>query len=303
MVIDCAIVGGGPAGLSAALVLGRARRNVLVFDDNTPRNAVTQESHGFLTRDGITPDEFRRLARQDISKYPSVEMRSTRITSVSKHEDIFELVADDNAIVRARTVILATGIKETLPAIDGIHEYYGKSLFNCPYCDGWELRDKPLIIIAEEGQAAFHVATLVWNWSRNLLVCTNGHAVLTDEQKEALRRREIQIAEERITALIGSQGMLERIVFENHEESARQGGFVMPYWQQASPFGTLLGCDMEATHGSPLSVITADRLGRTSVKGVYAAGEVMMASQLIVAAAQGSMAAAGVNTDLIQSEF
>jgi len=303
MIIDCAIIGGGPAGLSAALVLGRAKRNVVVFDDNQPRNAVTQESHGFLTRDGVTPDEFRRMAHQEISAYPSVGIQHARITEVSNHEGVFELVVDVSTIIQARTIILATGLRETLPAIEGIHEYYGKSLFGCPYCDGWELKDKPLIIIAEEGQSAFHMARNVWNWSRNLLVCTNGHATLTEEQKAALRKNEIQIVEDRITALVGTRGMLERVVFTTHEESARQGGFVVPQWHQASPFGALLGCEMNARDGSVVDGIMADRFGRTSVKGVYAAGEVIVPSQLIVAAAQGSMAAAGVNMDLTQSEF
>jgi thioredoxin reductase len=299
MIIDCAIIGGGPAGLNAALVLGRARRTVLVFDDNQPRNAVTQETHGFLTRDGVKPAEFRSIAHQEISKYPSVELHHTRVSDVSNHESWFELVADNSEVVQARNIILATGLKETLPAIDSIHDYYGKSLFSCPYCDGWELKDKPLIVIAEEAQHAFHMAKLVWNWSRNLLVCTNGHALLTAEQKATLQKKEIQVVEDRITALVGERGMLERVVFASHEESARQGGFVVPYWSQASSFGAQLGCDTNAIGGT-----VTDPLGRTSVKGVYAAGEVLGGtSQLIVAAAQGSMAGAGVNTDLTQSEF
>lgn len=298
MIIDCAIIGGGPAGLNAALVLGRARRTVLMFDDNQPRNAVTQETHGFLTRDGVKPDEFRHLAHQDISTYPSVEIRPTRITDVRNHEGLFELVEDNGAVVQARTIILATGLKETLPAIDGIHDYYGRSLFGCPYCDGWELRDKPLVVIAEEGQHAFHLAKVVWNWSRDVLVCTNGHALLTQEQKEILQKKEIQVVEDTITALVGKMGMLERVVFATHGGSARQGGFVVPQWSQASGFGVLLGCDTNAMGGT-----TTDEWGRTSVQGVYAAGEVIAPSILIAAAAQGSVAAAGVNTDLTQSEF
>jgi thioredoxin reductase len=143
------------------------------------------------------------------------------------------------------------------------------------------------------------MAKNVWNWSRDVLVCTNGRATLTQEQKEALQKKEIQVVEERITALGGPRGMLERVVFATHEESARQGGFVVPQWSQASPFGALLGCDTNASGG-----IVTDNLGRSTVKGVYAAGEVLgMPSQLIIAAGQGSMAATGVNMDLIQSEF
>ena len=298
MIIDCAIIGGGPAGLNAALVLGRARRTVLVFDDNQPRNAVTQEMHGFLTRDGVKPDEFRHLAHQDINTYPSVKIRPTRITGVRNYVGLFELVEDNGAVVQARTIILATGLKETLPTIDGIHDYYGRSLFGCPYCDGWEIRDKPLVVIAEEGEHAFHLAKVVWNWSRDVLVCTNGHALLTQEQKEILQKKEIQVIEDPITALVGKMGMLEQVVFATHEKSARQGGFVVPQWSQASEFGVLLGCATNAMGGT-----TTDEWGRTSVQGVYAAGEAIAPSILIAAAAQGSVAAAGVNTDLTQSEF
>jgi thioredoxin reductase len=300
MIIDCAIIGGGPAGLNAALVLGRARRTVLVFDDNQPRNAVTQETHGFLTRDGVKPNEFRHLAHQDIRKYPSVEIRPTRITDVRNHKGLFELGASNGAVVQARTIILATGLKETLPAIAGIHDYYGKSLFSCPYCDGWELLDKPLVVIAEERQQAFRMARVVWNWSQDVLVCTNGHATLTPEQKETLQKKEIQVVEDTITALVGKHGMLERVVFASHEESQRQGGFVVPQWTQASGFGALLGCDMNALGG-----IVTDDFGRTTIPGMYAAGDasVVIPSQLIIAAASGSRAAAGVNTDLTESAF
>ena len=199
----------------------------------------------------------------------------------------------------AKTVLLATGVKITLPAIDGVQDYFGTSLFVCPYCDGWELRDKPLVILSD-GQSPFHLATMVQNWSRNLLVCTNGHPVLTAEQKETLLRNEIQVVEDRIEKLIGKNGNLERIVFAANEERACEGGFVVGKAMQASSFGETLGCDTNAQGG-----IVIDNFGRTTVKGIYAAGDssVGMASQLILAASQGSMAAAGISMDLIQSEM
>ncbi len=299
MVIDCAIIGGGPAGLSATLVLGRAKRNIVLFDDNQPRNAVTQESHGFLTRDGVEPNEFRHIAHQEIGKYPSVEVRQARITNVINHGNSFELVENNSEVFHAKTIILATGLKETLPSIDGIHDYYGKSLFNCPYCDGWELRDRPLIVISE-GPQTFHMVKTIWNWSRDLLVCTNGRAVLTDEQKAMLNKNGISVNESPIIALTGKNGMLEQVVFATGEESMCEGGFVAPQLLQASSFGEMLGCEMNA-----LGSAVVDNLGRTTVKGVYAAGDAatLMFSQLILAAGQGNIAAAGINMDLIESEF
>ena len=147
MLVDCAIIGGGPAGLNAALVLGRARRNVVLFDSNKPRNAVTQESHGFITRDGIKPTEFRQIAHMEISRYPTVEYKNPEVISVIKNQMIFELVTSMGEKYQSKTIIISTGLKDILPSIDNISDFFGKSLFNCPYFDGWELRDKPLVVI------------------------------------------------------------------------------------------------------------------------------------------------------------
>lgn len=301
MVLDCAIIGGGPAGLNAALVLGRARRKVFLFDDNKPRNAVTQHSHGFITRDGVPPAEFRAIGQQEIAKYPSVEIHSARIEAVIKQGTTFELVADSGEKFEARNTILATGVQETLPAVEGIYDYYGKSLFNCPYCDGWELRDKPLVIIAENEMGASHLPKVLYNWSHDLVVCTNGHQVLNEEQKLFLDKYGIGVIEEKIVALVGQAGQLERIVFENHPDIERVGGLVEIQWKQATTIGQDLGCETNALGG-----IATDERGRTNIKGVYAAGDTVTnitQAQLIMAAASGSKAAVGVNTDLIASYF
>ena len=298
--LDCAIIGGGPAGSNAALVLGRARKNVVLFDENKPANAVVQHSWGFITRNGIAPGEFKSIAHQELSAYPSVSIQHTQVTHVRPYQDSsFELETASGEVFHAKTVLLATGVKISLPAIDGVQDYFGTSLFVCPYCDGWELRDKPLAILSD-GQSPFHLATMVQNWSRNLLVCTNGHSVLTAEQKETLLRNEIQVVEDKIETLVGKNGKLERIVFATNEERPCDGGFVVPQALQASSFGATLGCDMNAQGG-----ISIDNFSRTTVKGIYAAGDasVGMASQLILAASQGSMAAAGITMDIIQSEL
>lgn len=300
MQMDCAIIGGGPAGLSAALVLGRARRRVILFDDNEPRNGATTHTHGFLTRDGVKPEELRRLARQDIRKYMSVTLEPKRVVNVMPIRGGFWLQAVDGKTYEARKVLLATGLKERLPDIRGIQSLYGKSLFSCPYCDGWEVRDKPLAVIAD-GDQAFTLARLVYQWSKNLLICTNGSESLPNrEELWLLQRKGIPVVQHRIKALTGEQGRLQSIVFADGSSVKRSGGFVSPYWRHATPFAEQLGCRMSAAGG-----IETDSLGRTSVSGVYAAGDAsgISPAQAVIAAGEGSRAAIGVNTDLVREDF
>src|SRR5437899_5927886 len=172
MLYDCAIIGGGPAGLNAALILGRARRNAILIDNNNPRNAVTQESHGFITRDGIKPNEFRQIAHKELGKYPSVRDKKQEVTSVIKNEPLFELVTSKGERYQSKTIIISTGLKDILPNIPNISDFFGKSLFHCPFCDGWELKDMPLVVIVDEQKQGFHFTQIIYNWSKDLVVCT-----------------------------------------------------------------------------------------------------------------------------------
>ncbi|MEK3885535.1 NAD(P)/FAD-dependent oxidoreductase [Paenibacillus sp. PL2-23] len=301
MRVECAIIGGGPAGLNAALVLGRARRRVIVFDDNQPRNAVTRHTHGFITRDGVKPAELRNLAWQDIRRYPSVQASTKQMTGVMPLPGGgFRLQTGDGAVYQARKLLLATGLRETLPNIPGIRQFYGRSLYNCPYCDGYELRDQPLVVIAE-GSGAFALARLAYQWSRDLLLCTNGAAgSLNQEEIRLLQRKKVQISYERIKELAGKDGALRSVQFENGKSMKRAGGFVSTYWRHASPFGDQLGCRMNEAGG-----METDSLGRTSVYGVYAAGDAsgIAPAQAVIAAGEGSRAAIGINTDLLREDF
>jgi len=286
---DCAIVGGGPAGLNAALVLGRSRRNTLLFDNNNPRNSVTQESHGFITRDGIRPQEFREIAHKDIAKYPYVISKEEKITSITKKDQVFELVTSNKELYQSKTIIMATGLKDILPDIANISDYYGKSLFNCPYCDGWEMRDKPLVVIIEEQTQGFHFIQTIYNWSKDLIVCTNGKSVLNFEQKSLILNKSIKITENKIRKFEGKNGQMEKINFENADSIIRKGGLVLPQPVQASDFAKKLGCEFNALGG-----ILVDSYGRTNVQGVYAAGDasIFAPAQLIIATAEGLKAAA-----------
>ncbi|MFC4101881.1 NAD(P)/FAD-dependent oxidoreductase [Paenibacillus xanthanilyticus] len=296
---DCAILGGGPAGLNAALLLGRARREVLLLDDGQPRNRVTRASHGFLTRDGVQPAEFRRLAHEELARYPSVAAARQKVIRVNRSPSGFSLQTASGSQYEAGRIILATGLAESFPDIEGFGDFYGSSLFNCPYCDGWELRDKRLVLVSESA-GAFHTAKLLYNWSKDLIVCTNWQTNLSAEQQIALHRRGISVYTKPIARYEGRDGQLEAIRFKDGTSIARDGGFVTPRFAQKSDFGEQLGCELNA-----FGAIVTDAFGRTSARGVYAAGDssVVSPSQLVIAAAEGSRAAMGVNADLTEDVF
>ncbi|MED1460009.1 NAD(P)/FAD-dependent oxidoreductase [Bacillus safensis] len=297
MLLDCAIIGGGPAGLSAALVVGRGRKQVIVFDDELPRNRVTQESHGFITNDGMTPFEIRRAGEADLQKYPNIKIKRSRIVDIQKKEERFTLLTHEGDTFKAKKIILATGLQDILPEIEGIHDVYGKTLFSCPFCDGWELKDKALALIAEN-QRALHMAKLLSNWTKDLIVFTNGH-VLAEEDKVLLTAHSIQVIDVPIVSIDQDNGQLRSLQLANGETVEREGGFVASEFKQSAPFAEKLGCQMTKNTG-----IETDILGRTTVSGVFACGDNLGGpAQLVLAAAAGSQAGMGVIHELVQEEF
>lgn len=298
--LDCIIIGGGPAGLNAALVLGRARRDTVLFDNDQARNKVTHESHGFITRDGVTPKEFRDAAHNDIRKYPSVKIEKKTIVEVMKENNgFFTVRTEDGQTFTSKKLMFATGLKERLPDIKGIRDFYGKSLFSCPYCDGWEQRDQPLVLISENAHAV-HMAKMIYQWSKDLIICTNGQKVISEEDRKLFEHKGIIVKEEKISRLSGTDGKLEKIIFEDEHEIIRTGGFVTTELYQGNQFGSSLGCELNENSG-----IIVDVLGKTNIAGVFAAGDTSFSgpSQLIIAASEGVRAAAGVNSELTMEEF
>lgn len=299
-VFDCIVIGGGSSGLSASLTLGRARRNIALFDDGTNRNRVTNESHGFLTRDGIKPQEFKEIGLKELENYPSVTYFCTTISEIIRdiYNERFIVKTIDGQEYFTGKIILATGIQEVF-SIKTIRNYYGKSLFSCPYCDGWELRDKPLIVIAEKEDHILHMAKLIYNWSQNLVVITNG-TELSEEGVIELQKRNIKIKSEPVKKLIGSDGYLEKIEFTSGEIIIRSGGFVVPSFYRPNQFAELLGCEVEED-----GTVVTDGVGRTTQENIYIAGETEKSgpSSLIIAAAEGNKVAFSVNTDLTMERF
>lgn len=299
-VLDCIIIGGGPSGLSAGLTLGRARRNIALIDDGTNRNRVTQASHGFITRDGIEPQAFKDIALKELGNYPSVSYLNATVTEIIKGigNERFTVKTSTGQEFVSEKIILATGVQEIF-TIPSIRKFYGKSLFSCPYCDGWEQKDKPLVVIAEKEEHVLHLTKLIYNWSQDLVVLTNG-APLSNEGKMELEKHNIQIISEKIKDLIGKDGYLQKIEFESGATILRSGGFVAPSYYRPNQFAEKLGCAIDEDG----KVIT-DGVGRTTQKNVYIAGETERSkpSSLMISAAKGNKAAVSVNTDLTMERF
>ena len=297
---DVAIIGAGPAGLSAALNLARARRRVLVLDANRPRNAATMISHGFITRDGIAPHELRRLAREELDRYPEVEVQKATVLSVVNSGSGFVSEAkgingSPSRSVTASVVLVATGLKETLPALPSIRSFYGLGLFSCIECDGHEHSDKPLALIGETSDLASR-ALLIAQWSHNLTVFTNGLGRITTSQEAVLAERGVRVERGVLDDVIGERGVVSAVRLTDGRSIAVEGGFVRPRWDAA--LGYLSTLDL-AKDGWGL--LTTDADGRASVAGVYAAGDSTAPGpqQLIVAAGSGARTAAAINRDLI----
>jgi thioredoxin reductase len=203
---DVVIVGAGPAGLSAALVLGRARRKVLLYDTGTPRSWASKEMHGFLTRDGVPPAEFRRLGHKELSRYPSVVFCKAEVTAASRLADgQFVVTLATRRRVRSRKMLIATGVFDHLPRIQGIEEFFGSSVFQCPYCDGWEVRDAPVAVYGKR-QRGFEMARAMTAWTRDIALCTDGTAALSQTERTHLQRNNVRLFEERIERLVGERG-------------------------------------------------------------------------------------------------
>lgn len=295
---DVIIVGAGPAGLNAALVLGRCRRRVLVCDSGHPRNAVSHALHGFLSRDGINPAELLRIGREQMEPYQSVEIRDGTVTAALLHRDQFTVTLDNNQQAASRKLLFATGVVDVLPAIKGIEAFYGRSVFHCPYCDGWEVRDQALAVYGRQDSGVGLIQTLR-GWSHDLALCTDGPAPLSKKDQRCLSRLGVKVYSESIGSLEGANGQLERIVFYNGETLACRAMFFNTGQYQRSKLPAELGCKL-TTDGS----VKVDEEGQTSVPGVYIAGDASRDVQFaIVAAAEGAQAAFAINKALLEGSI
>jgi len=294
---DVIIVGAGPAGLSAALVLGRCRRRVLVCDSGNPRNAASHSLHGYLTRDGIAPGEFLEIGRIQLLRYKTVELRSTSVIEARRLNKLFEIKLASGERLTTRKLLLATGVVDELPQIDGLPAFYGTSVFHCPYCDGWEMRDQPLAVYGR-GENGAGLALELTLWSRNLVLCTDGPSQLTAKESKRLHQHNIPVREDKIALLEGKDGRLERLVFANGESLVVRAMFFSTAQKLASDLAEKLGCKI-----TKQGCVDTGEYESTNVPGLYVAGDASRLVQfVIVAASEGAQAAVAINKELMKED-
>ncbi|MGH7526224.1 MAG: NAD(P)/FAD-dependent oxidoreductase, partial [Gemmatimonadales bacterium] len=282
---DCIVVGGGPAGLSAALMLGRCRRRVLVCDAGQQRNLRSQAIHGYPTRDGVGPAEFLRLAREELRRYDSVEVRRAEVIDARRDGEGFRVICAGGPRLSTRRLLLATGVVDHLPEIEGLSPLYGTSVHHCPYCDGWEWRDQPVAVYGK-GESAAALALGLTAWTRDLLLCTDGPSELDQAELDQLDYARIAVREDEVLRLEGRNGRLERVIFARGEPAPRRALFFCTGQRQRSPLAGKLGCRF--TEKGAVDTGTCES---TNVPGLFVAGDASKEAQfVVVAVAEGAEA-------------
>lgn len=290
---DVIIIGGGPSGLSAALVLGRCNRKVLVLDNQKYRNSAVNFAHGFLSRDHVNPMELNEISRKQISKYDVNFLYETAL-NIEQKEGQFVISCSNNKQYLSRKCLLATGLKDILPKIEGLDKFYGKSIFHCPYCDGWENKNKKIAVCGEKG-AEFSI--FLKNWSKDITLFTNGKK-LTKNVKNKLKNKNISLYEDKIKAFIGEKTQIQFVELENSEKIPTEVVFLKlkKGQEQRSSLAEKIGLEVTKENG-----IKVYKKGKTAIFGLYAVGDATKDLSLIgMGVGEGIQAAIEINKEVMK---
>lgn len=291
---DVIIIGGSYAGLSAAMALGRAIRNVLIIDSGKPCNRQTPHSHNFLTQDGNTPESIARVSKAQVMQYPTIEFMEDQVIRVEGENDRFTVYNLEGQAFAARKVLFATGIKDLMPEIKGFADCWGISVIHCPYCHGYEYRNEQTGILAN-GDQAFEFARLINNWTKKLTVFTNGASTINESQREQLLQLNISVIETAVQEIRHTDGFLQELLFGDGSSSKMTALYAKIPFEQHSNIPAKLGCQMTDT-----GYIQTDDFQKTSIPGIYAAGDnSTMVRSISMTVGTGTKAGAFINHELI----
>lgn len=297
-IYDVIIIGGSYSGLAAALALGRSKRQVLILDAGKPCNRQTPHSQNFLTQDGRTPAEIARTAREQVLRYPTVSLLETTASDASVTEHGFEVHTETGERFAAKKLIIASGITDQFPDISGIQECWGISVIHCPYCHGFEHRDRKTGILAN-GSVAMHLAPMVHNLNKDLCILTNGPASFDAEQLARLQRNGVRVIESEIKQLDHEDGYLKKVHFVDGSELELNALYAALPFTQSTPLPEKIGCQIDE-HG----YLSVNEFYETNVAGVYACGDnTSLMRSLSKSVFSGSVAGASANRALSEEAF
>jgi thioredoxin reductase len=295
---DVIIVGGSYAGLQAAMTLGRSLRKVLIIDSGEPCNKQTPHSHNFLTRDGETPAAIAAKGKEQLAQYTTVDFFEDKAGYGMPYNNGFEIGTLSGRSFTARKLIFASGVKDVMPAIFGFAKCWGVSVLHCPYCHGYEVSNQPTGILAN-GDIGFEFAKLINNWTDKLTVFTNGKSTLTDDQVIKLKAKQIDVVEAELKEIIHQNGQINKVLLANDSTVDIAALYARLPLLQHCHIPQQLRCQLTEN-----GLIKVDEFGRTTIPGVYAAGDCVTVMRSVASAvATGSFAAAMINKELIDADF
>lgn len=295
---DVIIVGGSYAGLSSAMALGRALRNVLIIDSGLPCNRQTPHSHNFITQDGAKPSEIAEKAKTQVLKYDTVKFLNDLAVSGNKTENGFTITTKTGGTFETKKLVFATGVKDIMPDVKGFSECWGITVIHCPYCHGYEVKHEKTGILAN-GNFALHYAQLIRNWTKELTIFTNGKSTLTQEQTDKISKHNIPIIEKEIAEIKHENGNLRQIVFKDNSTFDLKAIYSRPNFEQHCKIPEMLGCELTEE-----GLLKVDMFQKATVANIFACGDSSSPMRSVSnAVSTGNIAGAVLNNGMTEEEF